>query len=197
MGGVETDEHCRTSLLGLYAAGEAAGGVHGANRLSSNALSEALVFGTIVGQQAADYAKGLESFPLARMETGYIFPYPRKGDILPREIRSELRRNMWKDAAIVRSEDSLQRARSRVWECQWALEHCSIESFAQATKCEGIRRMCLVAKAIVASALLRTESRGAHYREDYPSSDERWLGSLHVAKAADQLEVNFVAKGTG
>lgn len=195
VGGVEIDEHCRTGLPGLYAAGEAAGGVHGANRLGSNALSEALVFGTIAGRQAADYAKGLKSFPLARMEPGYFLPYPRKRDISLREVRSELRRSMWEDASIFRSQDSLQRARSRVLECQRALEHCSIESFAQAAKCEEIRRMCLAAEAIVASAFLRTESRGAHYREDYPSSDERWLGSLHVAKAADQLEVNLWPKG--
>lgn len=196
MGGVEIDERCRTSLPGLFVAGEAVGGVHGANRLGSNALSEALVFGALAGQQAADYTKGLKSFPPASMEPGFILPHPRRGDVSLREVRGELRRNMWENASIVRSQDSLQRARSRVLECQRALEHCSIESFAQAAKCEGIRRMCLAAEAIVASAFLRTESRGAHYREDYWSSDERWLGSLHVAKAADQLEVNFVAKGT-
>jgi succinate dehydrogenase/fumarate reductase flavoprotein subunit len=196
MGGVEIDERCRTSLPGLYAAGEAAGGVHGANRLGSNALSEALVFGVLAGQQAAHYARGLKSFPVARMEPGYIFPYPRRGDVSLREVRGELRQSMWEGASIVRSEDSLQRARAKVQECQQALEHCSIESFAQAAKGEEIRRMCLAAKAIVAAALQRRESRGAHYREDFPSSDDNWLGSLKITKSADGLELDFVPKSS-
>lgn len=194
MGGVEIDEHCRTSLPGLYAAGEAAGGVHGANRLSSNALSESLVFGTIAGRHAGGYAKQLAGFPPARIEHDSVPPYPREGDISWREIRSELRQSLWEGASIVRSQDSLQRARSRVRECQQALGHCSIESFAQAVKGEEIRRMCLAAEAIVASALFRTESRGAHYREDYPSSDEDWLGSIKITKSADELELNFLPK---
>ena len=194
MGGVEIDERCRTSLPGLYAAGEAAGGVHGANRLGSNALSEALVFGALAGQRAAHYATGPKSFPLSRMEPGYALTYPRKGDVPLHEVRDELRRSLWEDASIVRSDDSLQRARSRVRECQRALEHCAIESFAQAVKGEEIRRMCLAAEAVIASALLRTESRGAHCREDYPSSDENWLGSIKITKSADGLELNFLAK---
>jgi len=67
---------------------------------------------------------------------------------------------------------------------------CELEGY-------GVPCMCTTAEAIVASALQRTESRGAHYREDYPSPDERWLGSVHVAKAANQLEVDLVPKGTG
>jgi succinate dehydrogenase/fumarate reductase flavoprotein subunit len=194
MGGVGIDERCRTDLPGLYAAGEAAGGVHGASRLGSNALSEALVFGGLAGQQAAHYAKGLKSFPIARVGPDYIFPYSKTSDVSSREIRSELRQSLWEGASIVRSQDSLHRALSRVRECQRALEHCAIESFTQAVKWEELRRMCLVAEAIVASALLRTESRGAHYREDFPSSDENWLGSVKIAKSADGLELNFLAK---
>jgi len=194
MGGVEIDERCQSSLPGLYAAGEATWGVHGANRLSSNGLSEALVFGALAGQQAADYASGLESFPPAGMEPDYILPYLRKGSVSLHEIRSELRRSLWEGASIVRSEDSLHRAMSGVRECQRVLENCSIESFAQAVKWEELRRMCLAAEAIVASALLRTESRGAHYREDFPSLDENWLGSVKIARSADGLELNFLAK---
>lgn len=194
MGGVEIDERCQSSLPGLYAAGEAAGGVHGANRLGSNALSEALVFGALAGQQAAHYAKGLKSFPIARVEPDYVLPYPRKGDVSLRKVRGELRRSMWDGASIVRSEDSLQEARARVGECQRALEHCAIESFAQAVKWEELRRMCLAAEPIVASALLRTESRGAHYRQDFPSSDENWLGSIKITKSADELELDFAPK---
>jgi fumarate reductase (CoM/CoB) subunit A len=170
------------------------GGVHGANRLGSNALSEALVFGALAGQQAADYAKIMKSFPIARVKPDYILPYPRKGDVSLHEVRSELRRSLWEDASIVRSQDSLHRAMSRVRGCQRALEHCAIESFAQAVKWEELRRMCLAAEAIVASARIRTESRGAHYREDFPSSDENWLGSVKITKSTDGLELNFLAK---
>lgn len=196
MGGVEIDQRCRTSLPSLYAAGEAAGGVHGANRLGSNALSEALVFGALAGQQAANYVQGLKRSLSAKIEPGYVLPYPRKGDVSLREVRSELRRSMWEDASIVRSGDSLQRARSRVRECQRALEHCSIESFAQAAEYEELRRMSLAAEAIVASALLRTESRGAHYREDFPSSDEDWLGSIRITREGEGLELDFSPKGS-
>jgi succinate dehydrogenase/fumarate reductase flavoprotein subunit len=103
----------------------------------------------------------------------------------------------WEGVSIVRSEESLQEARLKVRGCRLALGKCSVSTFAHIVELLQIQRMGITAEAIVASALQRTESRGAYYREDYPSSDERRLGSVHVAKAADQLEVNFVTKGTG
>lgn len=195
MGGVEIDESCQSSLPGLYATGEAVGGVHGANRLSGNALSEAVVFGAIAGEHAANHARRSAAVPRVRPSLDFISSYPKSGDITLREIRHALRRSMWEDASIIRSEDSLRRARSKVEQCRRSLKNCSVHSFAQAVEREEIRRMCIVAEAIVASALHRKESRGAHYREDFPSSDEDWLGRIEVMKVADQLRLSFVPKG--
>jgi aspartate oxidase len=196
MGGVKIDGRCQSTVPGLYAAGEAAGGLHGANRLSSNALSETIVFGAIAGQQAASCAKGTKGSTPPIAGTGLVV-HPRKGDLSLHEVREALRRIMWEGASIVRSEGSLQEASLKVQGCRLALGKCTVSTFAHIVELLQIQRMCSAAEAIVASALLRTESRGAHYREDYPSSDEGWLGSFHVAKVADQLEVDFVAKGTG
>jgi succinate dehydrogenase/fumarate reductase flavoprotein subunit len=195
MGGVRINSQCQSTVPGLYVAGEAAGGLHGANRLSSNALSETIVFGAIAGQQAASYAQGTKGSVPPLTDMGLVV-HPRKGDISLHEVREALRRAMWEGASIVRSEESLKEARLKVQGCRLALGKCSVSTFGHVVELLQIQRMCTTAEAIVASALLRTESRGAHYREDYPSSHERWLGSLHVAKAAGQLEANFVTKGT-
>lgn len=195
MGGVKIDARCQSSLPGLYATGEAVGGVHGANRLSGNGLSEAVVFGAIAGEHAANHAKRSAAVSPLRLSLDFIPPRPRGGDISLREIRSALRRSMWEDASIIRSEGSLRRARSKVEQCRRSLENCSIHSFSQTVEREEMRRMCIVAEAIVASALHRKESRGAHYREDFPSRDEDWLGRIEVMKVADQLRLSFVPKG--
>jgi succinate dehydrogenase/fumarate reductase flavoprotein subunit len=194
MGGVKINSRCQSTVPGLYVAGEAAGGLHGANRISSNALSETIVFGAIAGRQAASCAKETKGSTPPVTGMGLVV-HPRKGNLSLREVKEALRRIMWEGASIVRSEESLQEASLKVRGCRLALGKCSVSTFAHVVELLQIQRMSITAEALVASAFLRTESRGAHYREDYPSSDERWLGSLHVAKAADQLEVNFVAKG--
>jgi succinate dehydrogenase/fumarate reductase flavoprotein subunit len=196
MGGVKIGSRCQSTVPGLYAAGEATGGLHGANRLSSNALSETIVFGAIAGRQAASCAKGTKGATPPVADTGLVV-HPRRGDLSLHEVRDALRRIMWQGASIVRSEGSLQEASLKVQGCRLALAKCSVSTFAHVVELLQIQRMCSTAEAIVASALLREESRGAHYREDYPSSDERWFGSFHVAKAAGQLEVDFVVKGAG
>ena len=128
------------------------------------------------------------------MDMGLVV-HPRKGDISLREVKEALRKIMWEGVSIVRSVESLQEARLTVRGCRLALGKCSVSIFAHVVELLQIQRMGITAEAMVASALLRTESRGAHYRDDYPSSDERWLGSVHAAKVADPLEVNFVTKG--
>ncbi|HID65183.1 MAG TPA: FAD-dependent oxidoreductase [Anaerolineae bacterium] len=194
MGGLKIDGQCQSTVPGLYAAGEATGGLHGANRISSNALSETIVFGAIAGRQAVSFARETKGSTPPATGMGLVV-HPRKGDISLHEVKEALRQIMWEGVSIVRSEGSLQEASLKVRGCRLALERCSVSTFTHIVELLQIRHMCLTAEAMVASALLRTESRGAHYREDYPSSDERWLGSVHVAKAADQLKVDFVAKG--
>jgi len=100
----------------------------------------------------------------------------------------------WQGDSIVRSEESLQEARLKVKGCRLALGKCSVSTFAHIVELLQVQRMGITAEAIVASALQRTESRGAHYREDFSSSDENWLGSIKITKSADGLRLDFVPK---
>ncbi len=193
MGGAVVDERCDTGVPGLYAAGEAVGGVHGANRLGGNALVEAMVFGPIAGRSAAEFAAGEgRHLEIPRCFEGIAVS---EGVASPvEEIRVALREAMWKGASIVRSEASLQSALATVRECSAALVGSPASSWMEVARREEMRLMRLTAESIVLSALARLESRGAHYRDDYPSTEERWLGSNHVRLAESGLEVEFVPK---
>jgi len=160
MGGIVTDAEGRTSLPGLYAAGECAStGVHGANRLASNSLLEAAVFGARAGTAAAQ-----DRAPAAR-----ILPAEPVG-ALPPEARLALRRGMSRDAGVVRDAAGLSRLLSEI-EALDRAHGCTVET---------------VAAALVAScALERRESRGGHYRADYPQTiaPRRTVLTIMPAKA--------------
>lgn len=100
---------------------------------------------------------------------------------------------MWDGASIVRSARSLRATLSAVEECRAALgpRPASVSRLAE---WEETRMMCLTAGAVAASALAREESRGAHYREDYPSTDDGWLGSHRVRLVGDRLQLGFEPK---
>jgi succinate dehydrogenase/fumarate reductase flavoprotein subunit len=157
---------------------------------------DVLIIGAIAGRQAASYAKGKKGPTLPRTDMGLVV-HPKKGDISLREVKEALQRIMWKGVSIVRSEESLQEARRKVRACRLALGKCSVSTFAHIVELLRVQRMGSTAEAIVASALQRTESRGAHYREDFPSSDENWLGSIEITKSADGLRLDFVPKVWG
>lgn len=193
MGGAQVDERCSTGVPGLFAAGESAGGVHGANRLSGNALTEAAVFGVVAGQAAAEYAAGQPSLP-EPSGAAVALETPDAGGESLDAVRAELRRAMWGGASIVRSEASLQATLSTVRECAAELERCPASSLAEAARREETRLMCLTAETVVLSALARQESRGAQFREDFPSTEDRWLGSHLVRLAEDGLRVEFAPK---
>lgn len=193
MGGALVDGRCRTTVPGLFAAGEAAGGVHGANRLGGNALSETLVLGSVAGEAAAEHA--LARPPAPGTSVGLEIP-PGGGAAVESldEVRRELRKAMWDGASIVRSEVSLQSALATVRACSTETGRCSAKSAAETARVEETRLMCLAAKTIVLSAIARQESRGAHFREDFPASSDGWLGSNLVRLADGELRVQFVPK---
>jgi L-aspartate oxidase len=154
MGGVKTDARARTSLPGLWAIGEVAStGAHGANRLASNSLLEAVVFGA---RAAADIASLPQQTAGAPMVTT---PRPGVGDDRAAEAEQALRRIMSADVGVVRDETGLTRALHE------------IERIESAAPTPHLRNMATAALMIASAALTRRESRGGHFRSDYPDTD--------------------------
>ncbi|MDT4993300.1 MAG: L-aspartate oxidase [Actinoplanes sp.] len=162
-GGVCTDLHGRTSLPGLYACGEVAcTGVHGANRLASNSLLEGLVFARRIADDIArDLPPQAQPAPVAAVLTWVVSP----------EIRGELQRAMTRGAGVLRSADSLAGTAKEL--ARLGEQHGTPHNAAwEATN------LLTVASALVASAQSRRETRGCHWREDYPTAADEWRGHL-------------------
>lgn len=187
MGGVRTDLYGRTTLSGLYAAGEVScTGVHGANRLASNSLLEGLVFGARAGHAAAlDYGNErtrVATKEMAANESEAEQQAEGLGEIAL-AVRKRVKRLMWERVGILRSRASISRA---LWE---------FEQIARAPLRSSSRNFLTVAMLIARAALWREESRGAHYRTDFPRrDDERWqVHSItrHGAEITSSERINF------
>jgi len=170
MGGVRTDLDGRSTLKGLYAAGEVAcTGVHGANRLASNSLLEGLVFGARAGHAAAQdcATENVKTHSDARLDPNVINDAAAAsvyghGDIAL-AVRKRVRRLMWERVGILRSRDSLERALRE------------LEQISHAPLGTASRNFVTLALLITRAAIWREESRGAHFRTDYPERDDvRW-----------------------
>jgi succinate dehydrogenase/fumarate reductase flavoprotein subunit len=175
MGGLSIKADCSTTVDGLYACGEAAGGLHGANRHGGNALTETIVFGARAGAAAAEKAResqGGEPGPLARELAGQV-PAGGKGKDSPAGIKKELKEIMWQKVGIIRSRESLLEAETRLEELKNRLRGASLPSDPR--KLPAFLELDLgltTAGLIIASALRREESRGAHFRVDFPETDD-------------------------
>jgi L-aspartate oxidase len=182
MGGVRTDLDGRTSVRGLYAAGEVAcTGVHGANRLASNSLLEGLVFGARAGSAAAEdqaservnFKKGLSDAQASTSAGDSVESLRGSGEVAF-AVRKRVRRLMWERVGILRRREGMMRA---LWE---------FEQIARAPLSRASRNFLTVAILIARSAVWREESRGAHFRLDYPArDDERWLGHSIIRVGAE------------
>jgi len=168
MGGIRTDVNGHTSLRGLYAAGEAAcTGVHGANRLASNSLLEGLVFGARAAKTMLEdgFAPVVRDGPdrrCASLDSG-------DEDAVEAGIAA-LQRAMWAHAGLLREESSLRRGQRARADC--AEEVATLTKGGSTRRVVEAQALCAVADAILASALARAESRGAHFRNDHPKRDD-------------------------
>ncbi len=169
MGGIRTDLDGRTSVRGLYAAGEAAcTGVHGANRLASNSLLEGLVFG-------ARAAKAMVDSDL----TPVAMDLPKTATTVATKVDEEsvdidiwqLQKAMWRHAGLLRDESTLREGLHALADCETNIDRV-IQQGKTSRRLSEAKALCRVADAILRSALARTESRGAHYRNDYPRHDD-------------------------
>ncbi|MEV0799717.1 fumarate reductase (quinol) flavoprotein subunit [Kribbella sp. NPDC050281] len=201
MGGIHTDIRGATSLEGLYAAGEVACvSINGANRLGSNSLPECLVFGTRAGRAAAVFAGRYRvAVPEAVLAQGRDEERRLSGELARRaegheriaDIRTEMQTTMENGAGIYRDGDSLAKAEHRLAELRLRYQHAAIDDHSTNFNTELIAWLELgfmldVAESIIACALRREESRGAHQRTDFPArDDDRFLAHSLVRRQPD------------
>jgi len=187
MGGIITDSEAATAMAGLFAAGEVCAGVHGANRLGGNALSEIFVMGEVAGTNAGLSAKetGFSQVPERetqgeRLRLEELFSDTGKD---AKEFCRSLQSVMWEKAGIIRSAASLSAALSRIEELETLGKTCRVETPIQLMRRLDLDHMLLVSKMVCKAALYRTESRGAHYRSDCPQErNPEWQKNVLIRK---------------
>jgi len=201
MGGVEIDENGRTTLPGLFAAGEVAWGIHGVNRHGGNALTECVVFGTIAGQSAVEYARRKENrekqLTLSevlrrrweRKAKGYI--KSKRGTFdHPRNLLKELKDLAWKYAGPARGGDSLREGLDRLDSIEKRIERVYPATLKDLFKKRDLENVALLVKAIFKGSLLRTESRGSFFRKDFPNQDDQnWMKNTCYHLEKGELQV--------
>ena len=207
MGGVKVDPETQESTIpGLFAAGEAATGLHGANRLGGNSLSDLIVFGKIAGEQAASSASKIEIFAeidqaeLIEVVDETMAPLQREGGENPAKVVEDLRRMMQDKVGIIRTKSLLEEALNDLEE----LESRSTETFGGSgtTYIPGwhqaleIGAMIDVSRMCALAALRREESRGGHTRDDFPTPDHsRWgkINSVIVKGEDGDMVIDYVS----
>jgi len=203
MGGIVVDIKCRTKIKGLFAAGESISQIHGANRLGGNSLLDTIVFGKIAGSEAARFANEITeehtrrndySLPLLKLTENNSKELEEEILIVsnPIAFRNDIQEIMQQYAGIIREETKLQNGLKRilklkknVYSKDSILKEFQIESdnIGNVILTFEVKSSLVVCEAIIRSALMRQESRGAHYRSDFPDIDnEKWKVNIFCRK---------------
>jgi succinate dehydrogenase / fumarate reductase, flavoprotein subunit len=197
MGGVRVDATLQTRMPGLYACGEAVGGANGANRLSGNAITEAFVFGAHAGRSAAQRAsRGASPWHLeaARPSLDLLRSAERRDAPNPAAVMLELKALMADRVGPFRTEEKLRSAIEAIERLKTEIGAVPATSAAKFDTVLidwlDLRNMLLVAQSVTSAALARTESRGAHQREDHPALDESWSVNQVVSLSGGQLDLS-------
>lgn len=182
VGGVRTDAHGRTNIADLLACGEVAcTGVHGANRLGSNSLLEGLVFGHRAGTEAAKKVSGLTEPPALHAIQG-LPQEPTYGSLNLRDVEDSLRSVMWRSVGVEREQAGLNEAvESITFWCRYVMD----KEFDRPTGWQ-LQNLLTVARIITVSARQREESRGVHYRTDFPETSPDWRRHILISNTGEE-----------
>ncbi len=190
MGGVPIDGSGATGMRGLFAAGEVSAGAHGANRLSNNAFTEAHTLGWRAGKAAARHARrangaAVNLAPWKRHEHALAARMNRPPNRSVDAMRA-IKKVCWENVGIAREEKLLAEAQAALVRIQRDLTTCGGEEPVRLLEAIEAENVCLSARTVVEAALLRTESRGAHFRLDHPKEDDaRWRVNVFVKMGED------------
>jgi succinate dehydrogenase flavoprotein subunit len=191
MGGIEVDPRTgATAVDGLFAVGESAAGVHGANRLGGNSLAETVVFGKILGGHLAGILNDLPPAPIDREAARDHFSAldalaSGTGEADPEGLIDELRELVWDYAGIVRTGDGLREGLEKLRGLKERAGGLGLPAAPAGRDLEralNLRAMLVAAEAVMRGALAREESRGAHHREDFPEEADKWRKNILCAK---------------
>ena len=200
-GGIRINERCETIVAGLYAAGECQGGVMGANRLSGNAVTECVVWGTRAGRYAAEYATRtkllkIDEIQLKSLQNKVLRPIERKEGISPVELKKQIQRLAWKNVGPIRDGVSLEKTIEEIERMKRKyLPRLFVASKDSVYNREWIdalqiENMLQVLEMISRASLMRKESRGAMYRKDYPDTDnDKWLKNVLIIRRAETMQL--------
>jgi len=204
MGGLMINDTAATNLRGLWAAGEVVGGIQGGNRLGGNALADTQVFGKIAGEHAAKYAqqakRALIDFRAVETEIQHAETFlGRKDGIKPANVRINLAEMMWNKVGIFRIRNELQEAISILERMKKEelpklyIEDHSTRYNKERIEALEVENMVLVAEMVAKAAFMREESRGAHYRKDFPDTDNNnWLVNIVIKQEQNRMQFSTI-----
>ena len=201
MGGIHVDpEKHSTKIIGLFAAGEVSGGLHGANRLGGNSLAEILIFGKKAGHASVEYSRNLNfqvrssNSIINAHENIHSLVKPGKELVIP--LESHLRNTMWSFCGVVKDEAKLNKGLSIINDIESLFKDVDVR--IDDNNCEDLihafdlKSSIISAKATILSALMRKESRGSHQRSDFPKIDKSMRHNYKVSlkKESDEIEIS-------
>ncbi|MCM3765105.1 FAD-binding protein [Neobacillus niacini] len=201
-GGVKVDSHGRTGVPGLYAIGELAGGIEGANRLGGNSTGACMVFGKRAAQDCLQYLEGVNLEKInSQQETATLsqaiqsFSAQTNDSITPHEVLDAVREIMWFNGNVIRDEKNLQAALEKIERLKSSFNMEFFINNVKERKSAFKARNFLVLSSLLLKAMQeRRESRGAHYREDYPAEDEFYNRRLFISLRNGEMNLDFEAR---
>jgi fumarate reductase (CoM/CoB) subunit A len=195
-GGFKIDENGQTTLSGLYAVGETATGAYGADRLGGAMMTSCQVFGARAGKNAADTArsKGVPDINKQLVDSkmeNIARVVAAKGKQKPAEARKALQKKLWQELLVVRSKKSLEMVLQEILAAREGLLRLNVENPRDLVSMLELRNMLVSAEIIASAGLKRDESRGSHYREDFPDRDDsKWQKAITIKKVNGEMQLN-------